>query len=133
MQVMEVTHSVACRARHDGRSCPLRLAYLTVTTTFSFLGLLPRTDRDKEIEILVSRHQLMVTQRQVTTPAFTPTDRFLLAGLLHRLPTKRLRHLGLLVRPDTVLRWHRGLLRCRRAAAGAPRGRGVGDPQSARH
>jgi hypothetical protein len=30
----------------------LRLAYLTVTTTFSFLGLLPRTNRDKEIEIL---------------------------------------------------------------------------------
>jgi hypothetical protein len=61
----------------------LRLAYLTVTTTFSFLGLLPRTDRDKEIEILVLRHQLMVLQRQVTKPAFTPTDRFLLAGLLH--------------------------------------------------
>jgi hypothetical protein len=35
----------------------LRLAYLTVTTTFSLLGLLARTNRDKEIEILVLRHQ----------------------------------------------------------------------------
>jgi transposase InsO family protein len=100
------------------------LAYLTVTTTFSFLGLLPRTDRDKEIEILVLRHPLMVLQRQVTKPAFTPTDRLLLAGLLHHLPTERLRHLVLLVRTDTVLRWHRDLLRRRHAAASAPRGRG---------
>jgi hypothetical protein len=30
----------------------------------------------------------------------------------------------LLVRPDTVLRWHRNLLRRRHAAASAPRGRG---------
>ncbi|MGW3348195.1 hypothetical protein ACWDA3_33310 [Nonomuraea rubra] len=102
----------------------LRLAYLTVTTALSFLGLLPRTDRDKEIEILVLRHQLMVLQRQVTKPAFTPTDRLLLAGLLHHLPTERLRHLVLLVRPDTVLRRHRDLLRRRHAAASAPRGRG---------
>jgi putative transposase len=53
----------------------LHLAYLTITTAFSFLGLLPRTDQDKEIEILVLRHQLMVLQRQVTKPAFTSTYR----------------------------------------------------------
>ncbi|MER5421843.1 integrase core domain-containing protein [Streptosporangium roseum] len=91
---------------------------------FSFLGLLLRTDRDKEIEILVLRHQLMVLQRQAAKPVFTPTDRFLLAGLLRRLPTDKLRHLVLLVRPDTILRWHRDLLRRRHAAASAPRGRG---------
>jgi transposase len=55
---------------------------------------------------------------------FTPADRFLLAGLLHRLPTGKLRHLVLLVRPDTILRWHRDPLRRRHTAAGAPRGRG---------
>ncbi|MET9251903.1 hypothetical protein [Nonomuraea sp. NPDC003709] len=38
----------------------LRLAYLAVTSTFSFMRLLPMTDRDKEIEILALRHQLMV-------------------------------------------------------------------------
>jgi transposase len=63
-------------------------------------------------------------QRQVTKPAFTPTDRVLLAGLLHRLPTERLRHLVSLVRPDTILRWHRDLLRRHHAAASAPRRRG---------
>jgi transposase InsO family protein len=99
----------------------LRLAYLTVTTTFSFLRLLPRSAHDKEIEILALRHQLEVLQRQVAKPAFTPDDRFLLAGLLHRLSLDKLRRLTLLVRPDTILRWHRDLLRRCHAAASAPR------------
>ncbi|MFE2187859.1 hypothetical protein [Streptomyces sp. NPDC059455] len=36
-------------------------------------------------------------------------DRAFLAALLHRLPLPALRRLRLLVRPDTVLRWHRDL------------------------
>ncbi|MER6004035.1 integrase core domain-containing protein [Nonomuraea angiospora] len=102
----------------------LLLAYLTMRTAVSFLRLLPRTDRDKEIEILVLRHQLTVLRRQVAKPAFTPADRFLLAGLLHRLPMDKLRRLVLLVRPDTILRRHRDLLRRRHAAASALRRRG---------
>ncbi|RSN16161.1 integrase [Nonomuraea sp. WAC 01424] len=102
----------------------LRLAYLAVTNTFSFMRLLPMGDRDKEIEILVLRHQLTVLQRQVARPVFTPEGRFLLSGLLHRLPVDKLRQLVLLVRPDTVLRWHRNLLRRRHAAVSAPRQRG---------
>lgn len=102
----------------------LRLAYLMVTTVFSFLRLLSTGDRAKDIEILVLRHQLTVLQRKVTKPAFTREDRFLLAGLLHRLPMGTLRHLMLLVRPDTILRWHRDLLRRRHAAASAHRRRG---------
>jgi hypothetical protein len=78
----------------------LRLAYLAVTNTSSFLRLLPMTDREKEIEILVLRHQLAVLQRQLAKPAFTPADRFLLSGLLHHLPMGKLRQLQLLVRPD---------------------------------
>lgn len=100
------------------------MAYLTMTSTFSFLRLLPRTDRDREVEILVLRHQLEIVQRQVARPAFTPEDRLLLAGLLHRLPPAKLRHLTLVVRPDTILRWHHNLLRHRHVAASAPRGRG---------
>jgi putative transposase len=63
--------------------------------------LLPMSDREKEVEILVPRHQLTVLQRQLAEPAFTPADRFLLAGLLHHLPMDKLRQLQLLVRPDT--------------------------------
>jgi hypothetical protein len=35
----------------------LHLAYLTVTNAFTFLRLLPRADREKDIEILALRHQ----------------------------------------------------------------------------
>ncbi|MFE3455307.1 integrase core domain-containing protein [Nonomuraea sp. NPDC059194] len=99
----------------------LRLAYLAVTNTFSFMRLLPMADRDKEIEILVLRHQVTVLRRQVAKPVFTPADRFLLSGLLHHLPMDKLRQLILLVRPDTLLRWHRDLLSRRHAVASAPR------------
>jgi putative transposase len=102
----------------------LRLTYLAVTNTFALLRLLPMSDREKEIEILALRHQLLVLQRQVGKPAFTDTDRVILAGLLHHLPREKLRRLLLLVRPDTILRWHRDLLMRRHAATCVPKRRG---------
>ncbi|QIY69672.1 integrase core domain-containing protein [Streptomyces sp. RLB1-33] len=108
----------------------LRLAYLAVTNTFSLIRLLPMSEREKEIEILVLRHQLTVLQRQAAKPAFTPDDRLLLAGLLHHLPVEKLRRLLLLVRPDTILRWHRDLLKQRHAASCVPPRRGR--PRTAR-
>ncbi|WP_433443642.1 hypothetical protein [Nonomuraea sp. CA-141351] len=93
----------------------LRLVCLTVTAVLSLLRLVSIGDRDKDIEILVLRHQLTGLQRQVKKPAFTRDDRFLLAALLHRLPKDRPRHLRLLIRPDTILRRHRDLLRRRHA------------------
>jgi putative transposase len=102
----------------------LRLAYLAVTNTFALLRLLPTSDCDKDIEILALRHQLLVLQRQVGKPAFTDTDRVVLAGLLHRLPRRRLYQLLLLVRPDTILRWHRDLIKRRHAETCTPKRRG---------
>jgi len=37
----------------------LRLAYLGVTNMFALLQLLPVSDRDKDVEILALRHQIM--------------------------------------------------------------------------
>ncbi|WP_369394743.1 integrase core domain-containing protein [Streptomyces sp. CG1] len=102
----------------------LRLAYLAATNTLSLLRLLPMSDWDKDIEILALRHQLLVLQRQVGKPTFTDTDRALLTGLLHHLPRKKLRRLLLLVRPDTIMRWHRNLLKRRHAALCVPKRRG---------
>jgi hypothetical protein len=99
----------------------LRLAYLAATNTFALLRLLPMSDREKDIEILALRHQLLVLQRQVGKPAFIDTDRAVLAGLLHHLPMNTLRHLLLLIRPDTLLRRHRDLLTQRHAAACVPK------------
>jgi hypothetical protein len=102
----------------------LRLAYLAATNALALLRLLSMSEREKEVEILVLRHQLLVLQRQVAKPAFTDVDRAFVAGLLHRLPVERLRRLLLLARPDTILRWHRDLLRRRHAATCVPRRRG---------
>jgi transposase len=100
----------------------LRLAYLGLTNTFALLRLLPMTDRDKDTEILVLRHQITVLQRQLsdTRVRLSPTDRALLAALLHRLPRQALHRLRLLMRPDTILRWHRDLMRGRHARVSRP-------------
>ena len=59
-----------------------------VANLFTLLRLLPMNSRDKDAEILALRHQLLVLQRQLGPDRvrFTPSDRALLAALLHRLP-----------------------------------------------
>jgi putative transposase len=102
----------------------LRLAYLTVTNAFAALRLLPMGDRDKDIEILALRHQITVLERQLdadTRVRFAPEDRAFLAALLTSLPHDVLRRLRLLVRPDTVLRWHRDLIKQRHARISRPK------------
>jgi putative transposase len=99
----------------------LRLPYLAVTGMFAFLRLLPMTSTDKDIEILALRHQLAVLQRQVGNARLTPPDRAFLAALLHRIPRPTLRQIQLIVSPDTILRWHRDLLRRHHGRASRPK------------
>ncbi|MFI7093974.1 hypothetical protein [Streptomyces lydicus] len=108
----------------------LRLAYLGVTNAFTMLRVLPVTGRDKDAEILALRHQIAVLERQLGKQKvrFTPSDRAFLAALLHRLPLPVRRSLRLVVRPDTVLRWHRNLLKrlcLERRGLGPSRGSGI--------
>jgi hypothetical protein len=102
----------------------LRLAYLGITNAFTLLRLVPGSDRDKDVEILSLRHQLAVLRRQLDGQQvrFEPVDRAWLAALLHPLPRSTLRGLQLLVRPDTILKWHRDLIAGRHAAASRPSG-----------
>ena len=104
----------------------LRLAYLAVTNAFAVLRLLPGSDRDKDAEILALRHQLAVLHRQLGGQRirFEAVDRAWPAALLATLPRASLHRLTLLVRPDTVLRWHRDLHARRHAAMSRPRRRG---------
>ena len=74
------------------------------------LGVLRfRSERDKEIEILLLRHQLRVLERQVARPTLTPADRVLLAAFSRVLP-RRAWKTSLFVTPATLLRWHRELV-----------------------
>src|SRR5262249_26013653 len=100
----------------------LRLAYLTALRAFGWLALLARSDRAKDAEILILRHQVAVLQRQVRAPRLSWADRAVLARLL---PRGKLRQLRLIVSPRTLLRWHADLVRRHwsypRRAPGRPR------------
>jgi putative transposase len=90
----------------------------------SLLKLLVRSHRSvqvKDIELIVLRHQLEVLRRQVERPTLRSTDRAFLAAASRLLPRGR-RH-GLLVTPQTLLRWHRELVRRRWTYARARPGR----------
>jgi putative transposase len=100
----------------------LRLAYLAVLRVSGWLALLARSDRAKDAEILILRHQVAVLQRQVEAPRLSWADRAVLAALARLLPGSQLR---LIVSPRTVLRWHADLVRWRwtfprRAPGAAP-------------
>ena len=56
----------------------------------------------------VARHQLTVLRRQIPRPRFEPADRALLAAVSRMLP--RSVWSCFLVKPDTLLRWHRRLV-----------------------
>ena len=83
-------------------------AYVLACRLFELVVLLGRGKRSKELEILVLRHELSVLRRQVRRPRFTPRDRLLLAALSRVLPRRSWR--VFLVRPETLLRWHRRLV-----------------------
>jgi putative transposase len=90
----------------------------------SLLKLLTRRGRRvdvKDVELLVLRHQLEILRRQDKRPKLRPSDRVLMAAAGRLLPPAR-RH-GLLVTPQTLLRWHRELVRRRWTYPSATPGR----------
>src|SRR5919198_5303218 len=89
----------------------LSLVYWVIRRLFELLVLLGRSERTKEVEILVLRHELQVLRRQVARPRLRASDRALLAALSGVLPRERRR--SSLVQPATLLRWHRELVRRR--------------------
>ena len=101
-----------------------RFAYLAMLRVFGWLALLARSDRAKDAEILVLRHQVAVLQRQARTPRLSWADRAILAALARLLPGSQLCRLRLMISPRTVLRWHADLVRwrwtCPRRAPGRP-------------
>ena len=83
-------------------SCALRVFEFTVSSR--------RDEVDKDLEILVLRHQVRVLQRQVPgRVVYRPAERALLAVLGRLLP--RTSWAAFLVTPATLLRWQRELAR----------------------
>jgi len=110
----------------------LRFVFLLITRTATWLRLSRREETWRIAEILILRHQLAVLQRrQPRRPNLNWADRALLATLLGVIPRARRHGLRLLVTPDTILRWHRDVVR-RRWAARSMRGR-TGRPATRRN
>jgi hypothetical protein len=68
------------------------------------LGARGRRSDEKDIELLVLRHQVKVLQRQVKRPRLDRLDRVLLAAASRAMT--RSRWSSFVVRPETLLRWH---------------------------
>jgi hypothetical protein len=64
---------------------------------FGWLALLARSDRAKDAEILLLRHQVAVLQGQPRTPRLSWADRAILAALARLLSSGHLRELRLIV------------------------------------
>jgi putative transposase len=82
--------------------------YRAVRNLFALVLLVGRSDRSKELEILVLRHELAVLRRRSGRRRIEPADRALLAALSRMLPRRSWAAFS--VRPETLLRWHRVLV-----------------------
>jgi putative transposase len=76
------------------------------------LRLAPAGDqRDRELEMLVLRHQVKVLKRKAGRPKLRRRDRLFLAAAARLLPKGRWS--CFIVRPATLLAWHRELVKRR--------------------
>lgn len=82
------------------------LFHLLLFWVFSPSGKHP-PDRDRELllEVLALRHQLCVLQRKLPKPRFSPGDRWLWAWISKQW--REWKRACVLVKPETVIRWHR--------------------------
>jgi putative transposase len=97
------------------------LVYLLFRRALAVAALRLRSRECKELEIVVLRHELAVLRRQVARPRLQESDRVFLAAASRLL--SRTGQQSFFVRPDTLLGWHRRLVRKRWTYAGRRPGR----------
>jgi putative transposase len=85
------------------------LLYLVLRRVIALACGASPTDRSKDVEILVLRHQLKVLRRQAGRSPLRRLDRVFLAAASRVLP--RPSWASFMVTPKTLLRWHRELVR----------------------
>jgi putative transposase len=99
----------------------LSFCYLAFVRLLQLTRLLLRSENELAIEVVVLRHEVAVLRRQVKRPSLGAPDRALLAGLARLCSLQRCRNF--FVRPETLLRWHRDLIRRQWTYANRPSGR----------
>lgn len=83
--------------------------YIAFVRTLQLVRLSRGEQQDLTIEIVMLRHEVAVLRRQVARAALQPADRAVLAGLSRLLSAARRGRF--FVQPETLLRWHRELVR----------------------
>src|SRR3954451_17945533 len=89
----------------------LRLPYLIFGRALGLVLLMGRTSAIKDVELLVLRHEGAVLRRTNPRPRLDWAGRAVVAALVRRLP--RALRCRRLVTPNTILGWHRPLVRRR--------------------
>ena len=97
------------------------LLYLLFRRVLAVAALGLRSREYKELEIVVLRHELVVLRRQVALPRLNERDRVFLAAASQLL--SRASRPSFFIPPDTLLDWHRQLVRKRWTYAGRRPGR----------
>src|SRR5205823_9254898 len=97
------------------------MLYLLFRRALAVAALRLRSAEFKELEIVVLRHELAVLRRQVARPRLDECDRVFLAAASQLLG--RASRASFFVRPNTLLGWHRQLVRRRWTYAGRRPGR----------
>ena len=96
------------------------LVYSLIRVLFDVMVTRRSDQAELQAEVLALRRQVQVLERQIKRVRWSPADRMILAALRERLPSSA--WAGLVVRPETVLGWHRALVRRKWAAyRGRPR------------
>ena len=91
------------------RGVVLSFLYWSLRRLLELVVLRFRSEREKEIEILLLRHQLRVLERQLARPQPAQAGRALLAAFSRVVPRHAWRR-SAFVTPATLLRWHRELV-----------------------
>lgn len=81
------------------------------------VAVLRLTDAEKDLELLILRHQISILERQVNRPHISRLEKLSLAVIANKLKQRaghsrrQLANFVLIFRPETVIGWHRQLVR----------------------
>jgi putative transposase len=99
------------------------------STLVSLVSIGRLSEQEKDLKILLLRHQLAILERKLDKPVRpNQAEKLTLAvlearlRLLTRRSASKLRDIIRIVQPETVLKWHRELVRCKWLKKGKQKG-----------